>query len=95
LVTGGSRGIGATIARRLVNEGARVIVNFHTSRHEAEQVVADIAAHGCWAEAAQADVADMRHLIEKLSPGHVIRVHACAASQCPRRNAGVRYDHYR
>jgi 3-oxoacyl-[acyl-carrier protein] reductase len=62
LVTGGSRGIGAAIARRLAHEGARVIVNFHTSRREAEQVVADIAAHGGWAETAQADVADMRQV---------------------------------
>jgi NAD(P)-dependent dehydrogenase (short-subunit alcohol dehydrogenase family) len=59
LVTGGSRGIGAAIARQLAYEGARVIVNFHASRRDAEQVVADIAAHGGWAEAAQADVADM------------------------------------
>jgi NAD(P)-dependent dehydrogenase (short-subunit alcohol dehydrogenase family) len=44
LVTGGSRGIGAAIARRLAAEGARVIVNFHTSRRDAEQVVAEIGA---------------------------------------------------
>jgi NAD(P)-dependent dehydrogenase (short-subunit alcohol dehydrogenase family) len=59
LVTGGSRGIGAAIARRLAHEGARVIVNFQISRREAEQVVADIAGafalagccvsgHGCY-----------------------------------------------
>jgi NAD(P)-dependent dehydrogenase (short-subunit alcohol dehydrogenase family) len=46
LVTGGSRGIGAAIVRRLAGEGARIIVNFHISRCDAEQVVADIAARG-------------------------------------------------
>jgi 3-oxoacyl-[acyl-carrier protein] reductase len=62
LVTGGSRGIGAAIARRLANEGARVIVNFHTSRRDAEQVVADIGACGGWAQAVEADVADMQQM---------------------------------
>jgi hypothetical protein len=32
----------AAIAPRLTNEGAWAIVNFHTSRRDAEQVVADI-----------------------------------------------------
>jgi 3-oxoacyl-[acyl-carrier protein] reductase len=62
LVTGGSRGIGAAIARRLAYEGARVIVNFHTSKPDAERVVTDIAAYGGWAEAAKADVADMQQV---------------------------------
>ena len=62
LVTGGSRGIGAAIARRHANEGARVIVNFHTSRRDAEEVVAEIGACGGWAQAAQADIADMQQM---------------------------------
>jgi 3-oxoacyl-[acyl-carrier protein] reductase len=62
LVTGGSRGIGAAIARQLASEGARVVVNFHTSKRDAEQVVADIAAQGGWAAAVQADVADLRQV---------------------------------
>lgn len=32
LVTGGSRGIGAAIARRLAHEGAYVIINFRESK---------------------------------------------------------------
>ncbi|MCK1625871.1 3-oxoacyl-ACP reductase FabG [Bradyrhizobium sp. 160] len=62
LVTGGSRGIGAAIARQLAYEGARVIVNFRNSRLKAEQLVADIVAHGGWAEAIQADIADMQQV---------------------------------
>lgn len=62
LVTGGSRGIGAAIARRLAQEGAKVIVNFHKSKTEAEQIVADIVANGGSAEAIQADIADIRQL---------------------------------
>lgn len=62
LVTGGSRGIGAAIARRLASEGARVIINFHRSSQIAEELVADISAQGGWAEAIQADIADVREV---------------------------------
>lgn len=62
LVTGSSRGIGAAIARQLAHEGARVIVNFRSSRLKAEQLVADIVAQGGWAEALQADIADMQQV---------------------------------
>ena len=62
LVTGGSRGIGAAIARRLAHEGAHVIINFRESKVKAEQVVSDIATNGGRAEAVQADIADGRQL---------------------------------
>lgn len=62
LVTGSSRGIGAAIARQLAHEGAQVIVNFRSSRLKAEQLVADIVAQGGWAEALQADIADMQQV---------------------------------
>jgi 3-oxoacyl-[acyl-carrier protein] reductase len=58
LVTGGSRGIGAAIARDLAAAGARVVVNYRVQREAAAAVVADIAAAGGIAEAVAFDVAD-------------------------------------
>jgi 3-oxoacyl-[acyl-carrier protein] reductase len=58
LVTGGSRGIGAAIARDLAAAGARVIVSYQTRRDAADKVVAEIVAAGGAAEATAFDVAD-------------------------------------
>jgi 3-oxoacyl-[acyl-carrier protein] reductase len=56
LVTGASRGIGATIAEQLANAGAKVIVNYAGSKEPAEKVVAQIQQQGGDAIALQADV---------------------------------------
>jgi len=56
LVTGGSRGIGAATASVLAERGFRVVVNYHASAPEAEEVVAAISAAGGEAVAIQADV---------------------------------------
>ena len=58
IVTGGSRGIGAAVARRLAADGARVAVIYRSNRDEAEAVVSAIRASGAEAIAVQADVAD-------------------------------------
>ena len=42
LVTGGSRGLGAHIARRLAVDGWAVAVNYRSGAENAERVVADI-----------------------------------------------------
>ncbi|GIG01102.1 SDR family NAD(P)-dependent oxidoreductase [Catellatospora citrea] len=55
LVTGGSRGIGAGIARELAREGANVVITYRKSREQAEEVVAELAALGAKALAVQAD----------------------------------------
>jgi 3-oxoacyl-[acyl-carrier protein] reductase len=56
LVTGGSRGIGAATASVLAARGFRVVVNYHASAAQAEEVVAAISAAGGEAVAIQADV---------------------------------------
>jgi 3-oxoacyl-[acyl-carrier protein] reductase len=57
LVTGGSRGIGRAIARRLGADGVAVLVNYRQDGEAAAKVVADIEANGGRAVAARADVA--------------------------------------
>lgn len=58
VVTGGGTGIGRAISELFAAEGARVIVNYSRSRHDAEETVLSIEAAGGIALAAQADVSD-------------------------------------
>jgi 3-oxoacyl-[acyl-carrier protein] reductase len=58
LITGASRGIGAAVARLLASRGMRVVVNYRSSRDEADDVVASIRSAGGQAMAVQADVRD-------------------------------------
>jgi NAD(P)-dependent dehydrogenase (short-subunit alcohol dehydrogenase family) len=57
IVTGGSRGLGAAICRKLASLGYRVAVNYAANATAAEQVVRDITAAGGRAQAFRADVA--------------------------------------
>ena len=57
LITGAAKRIGRSLALRLATEGADVIVNYRSSRSDADEVVAQIAAMGRKAVAIQADVA--------------------------------------
>src|SRR5256712_5913986 len=57
IVTGASKGIGASIAKHLADEGAAVVVNYASSKEGADRVVADITANGGKAVAVQADLA--------------------------------------
>ena len=58
LVTGGSRGIGAAIARRLAADGADVAITYAGNEAAARAVVAAIEATGRRGVALQADAAD-------------------------------------
>jgi 3-oxoacyl-[acyl-carrier protein] reductase len=58
LVTGGSRGIGAEIVRRLAADGAAVAFTYGASAVEAEKLVAEVAADGGTAVAIHADSGD-------------------------------------
>ncbi len=58
LVTGGSRGIGAAIARRLAAGGAAVALTYRSRQDLADQVVKEIEQAGGQGWAVRADVAD-------------------------------------
>jgi NAD(P)-dependent dehydrogenase (short-subunit alcohol dehydrogenase family) len=62
IVTGGSRGIGAAICRRLAVEGYALGVNYAVDAKAAEATVAEIRKSGGRAQAFQADVADPAQL---------------------------------
>src|SRR5258707_10564581 len=65
VVTGASKGIGAGIAKHLAAEGAAVVVNYASSKSDADRVVDEIAKRGGKAIALQADVAKKKD-IERL-----------------------------
>src|ERR1700716_3777424 len=56
IVTGASKGIGASIAEHLAAEGASVVVNYASSKAGADVVVKRITAKGGKAISIQADV---------------------------------------
>lgn len=57
LVTGGSRGIGAAIARALADDGADVVISYSASADKAEAVVKELTSKGVRAAALKADQA--------------------------------------
>jgi enoyl-[acyl-carrier protein] reductase III len=57
-VTGGSRGIGRAIVRKLASAGCDVAIAYHTAGEEADAVCAELRAQGRQTLAVQADVSD-------------------------------------
>lgn len=88
LITGGSRGIGAAVARRAAAQGWPVAITCRTDVDGADRVVADIVAGGGTGSASQIDVCDgdaMEALVNELRDRHggvLVLVN----------NAGVRAD---
>jgi 3-oxoacyl-[acyl-carrier protein] reductase len=60
LITGGSRGIGAAIAKRLAADGAKVAITYTKGADAAASVVNEIEGHAGKAIAIQADAADAK-----------------------------------
>ena len=68
IVTGASKGIGAAIAKHFGAAGAKVVVNYASSKEGADKVVKAITDNGGIAIAVQADVsneADVTRLFEE------------------------------
>jgi 3-oxoacyl-[acyl-carrier protein] reductase len=68
IVTGGSRGIGKSVAKRLARDGFAVVVNYASNAKEADATVDEIQSAGGQAIAVKADVgnvADVERLFEE------------------------------
>jgi 3-oxoacyl-[acyl-carrier protein] reductase len=69
IVTGGSVGIGAAIARRLAEEGCNIAINYRRHDAEAKEVVAQVEAAGRRGLAIKADVSsydDAQNMVEQV-----------------------------
>jgi 3-oxoacyl-[acyl-carrier protein] reductase len=63
LVTGGSRGIGAAVARELARAGATVVVGFRSGKPEAEAIASEIGGRAVQADVSNVD--DAKRLVEE------------------------------
>ena len=63
VVTGASKGIGAAIAKHFAAAGAKVVVNYASSKEGADKVVKAITDNGGTAIAVQADVSNEADVI--------------------------------
>src|SRR5947207_3379442 len=73
IITGGTRGIGAAITRRLVQDGAHVCAVFHSARESAEALRDELIAQGGSVTVHRGDVGDRtfcRRLVDEVVAAH-------------------------
>ena len=70
IVTGASKGIGASIALHLAAEGAAVVVNYSSSKEGAEHVVAEVKRNGGKAVAIQANMSKQADIQRLFAEAH-------------------------
>jgi 3-oxoacyl-[acyl-carrier protein] reductase len=101
LVTGGSRGIGAGIARAFAAVGSRVVIGYRSGKAAANEVVSEIAAAGAEAFAVAGDVAkseEARAMVAEIVArfGHIDVLVNCAgvADHRPFETSDTAYFHW-
>lgn len=67
VITGGSSGIGEGISKALADAGARVVVNYSSSKEKAEKVIAEIKQKGGEGFAIKADVSREEEVVKMFS----------------------------
>jgi 3-oxoacyl-[acyl-carrier protein] reductase len=86
LVTGGTRGIGAGIVRRLASEGADVAFTYSSSPDQANQMVQEIQQLGVQTVAIQANSAAAKYM---KAGGRIINIGSTNAERMPFAGGGV------
>ncbi len=89
LVTGGSRGIGAAIAKRLASDGFRVTINYRQRKDAAEEIAIAIREAGGEADLLSFDISDREQVRQTL----VADLETNGAFYGVVCNAGVHSDH--
>lgn len=99
LVTGASRGIGASIAIELAKNGYPVIINYSNSEEAAHEVVSAIKAEGGKAIALKADVADLSSVKTTIATGEkelgpiTSLIHCAAPNAIPQKFSEITWEY--
>ena len=83
LITGGAKGIGAACAEEFAKKGAHVIINYNTSKNEAETLAKAIGAKAICADVSDSSAVDNMYRTLKASGIHI---------DCIVNNAGISSD---
>jgi 3-oxoacyl-[acyl-carrier protein] reductase len=86
LVLGGSRGIGAAIARRLAADGAMVALTYANSAEKAAETARAAEAHGQPVITIKADSADPKAVVDAVGADH--------RTLWPSRHSGCQCRHF-